>query len=67
MGRYKKKQTKKTVIVFLFWEDVQSNRVDIECIGRLTFSSLFLPHHQLVIMKAESLVRRQIINAETDR
>lgn len=50
----------------LFWVDLPPNRADIERNGRLTFSSLFLPHHQLVIMKAESLVRRQIVNAETD-
>lgn len=53
--------------VVVFWVDVPSNRAAIECIERLTFSSLFLPHHLLVIMKAESLVRRQIVNAETDR
>lgn len=46
--------------------DVTSNREAIERAGRLTFPSLYLPHHQLVIMKAESLVRRQIVNAETD-
>lgn len=34
--------------------------------GRLTPPTP-LPHHQLVIMKAGSLVRRRVINAKTDR
>lgn len=62
MGEKKTKQKQDRA----FGEGVSSNLADIEHTGRLTCSSLFLPHHQLVIMKAKSLVRRQIINAETD-
>lgn len=35
--------------------------------GRLTPPPFPLPHHQLVIMKAGSLIRRRVINAKTDR
>lgn len=51
----------------VFGEDATFNCADTECARRPTFSSLFLPHHHLVIMKAaslaadRSLMRRRII------
>lgn len=38
----------------------------LSALGSQHCSSLFLPHHQLVIMKPQSLAHRQIINAQTD-
>lgn len=49
----------------VYWEDVQSKAADIEHAGEANTPPL--PHHQLVIMKARSLVRRRVINAKTDR
>lgn len=51
----------------VFWVDVPFNHAAIDPVGRPAFPSLCLPHHQLVIMKPESLICRQIVNAETDR
>lgn len=50
----------------VYWEDVQSKAADIEHAGEANTPPP-LPHHQLVIMKAGSLVRRRVINAKTDR
>lgn len=52
----------------VYWEDVQSKAAYIEHAGEAnTPPQPPLPHHQLVIMKAGSLVRRRVINAKTDR